>query len=521
MELNKHILWVDDEVNLLKPHIIFLENKGYKVTAAYSGEEAIEKCQKTNFDLVLMDEMMPGLDGLSTLKIIKEKNELIPIIMVTKSEEEWLVDEAIAEKIDNYLIKPVNPTQVFIACRKILDDEKIEKEKNIKQFLSFYQDLQLVDIKNYDFQNWIDLNNQLCKWSIKLDSIEETTFKEMLIEQSERINRIFQEFYLSNYKKWLNEKNDINPILSKDIFSNNFLPVIKNNKNLIVIIIDCFKMDQWFKISGLLSNNFKINEQSHFSIIPSATPFARNAIFSGLMPLEIKNQYPDFWSKMFKEGKMNQYEDKLFLSELDKRGINKSFKYVKISNFDEGQKFYNKINDYKNINILSIVVNFVDILGHSRSESEVLKELIPNESAYRNAIYNWFENSWLYDCFKEFSNWNAEILLTSDHGNVKVSKPAAVKADNMTSKGVRYKYGRNLNVDSKKAYKIGNPEKFLLPKLDVNTEYIIAKDSSYFVYSNKYHKYVNIYKDSFQHGGISMDEIIVPLINLKSKNEES
>ncbi len=516
----KHILWVDDEVDLLKPHIIFLENKGYKVSTVYSGEEAIEKCQQTSFDLVLMDEMMPGLDGLSTLKIIKDKNELIPIIMVTKSEEEWLIDEAIAEKIANYLIKPVNPTQVFIACKKILDDEKIEKDKNIKDFLSFYKYLQNVNIKEYDFQNWADLNNQLCKWSIKLDSIDDNTFKEMLNEEIEKINKMFQEYYLTNYKNWLNKKNEANPILSKDIFNNNFLPIIKNDKKLIIVIIDCFKMDQWFKISNLLNNNFEINEKSHFSIIPTATPFARNAIFSGLMPLEIKEKYPDIWDKMFKEGKMNQYEDQLFLNELSKKNISKSFKYVKISNFEEGQKFYNKINDYKNINILSIVVNFVDILGHSRSESDILKELIPNESAYRNAIYNWFENSWLYDCFKEFSNWDSEIILTSDHGNVKVSKPAAVKADNMTSKGVRYKYGRNLNVDSKKAYKIKKPEDFLLPKFDINTEYLIAKDYSYFIYSNKYHKYVNIYKDSFQHGGISMDEVIVPLINLKSKNEK-
>ena len=518
MDSIKHILWVDDEVDLLKPHIIFLENKGYKVSTVYSGEEAIERCQEINFDLVLMDEMMPGLDGISTLKIIKEKNTLLPVIMVTKSEEEWLVDEAIAEKIANYLIKPVKPTQVFIACKKILDDEKIEKDKNIKEFLSFYKELQLVNVDNYDFNNWIKLNNQLCQWSIRLDSIDDATFKEMFEEQIEKINKIFQDYYISNYKRWLSNDSIENPILSRDILNNNFLPVIQNNKNLIIVIIDCFKMDQWYKIASLLNSNFEIDENSHFSIIPTATPFARNAIFSGLMPLEIKEQYPDFWNKMFKDGKMNNFEDKFLMQELSKRNISKSFKYVKISNFEEGQKFYNKINDYKNINILSIVVNFVDILGHSRSESDILKELIPNESAYRNAIYNWFENSWLFDCFKEFSNWNSEIILTSDHGNVKVNKPAAVKADNMTSKGVRYKYGRNLNVDTKKAFKIKNPENYLLPKLDVNTEYLIAKDSNYFVYSNKYHKYVNIYKDSFQHGGISMDEIIVPLIKLKSKN---
>jgi len=517
MKQLKHILWVDDEVDLLKPHIIFLEEKGYKVSTVYSGEDAIELCKKKNIDLVLMDEMMNGLDGLSTLKIIKEINIAIPIIMVTKNEEEWLMDEAIGEKISNYLIKPVSPSQVFIACKKILDNEKIGTEKNIKEFLVFYNNLQTESINAYDFEQWVQLNTELCRWSIKLDEINDNTFKDMFYEQVEKINKIFQEYYLTNYKTWINSKNN-KPILSNNIFNNNFLPIINSNKNLIIVIIDCFKMDQWIKISHLFHSNFTISEDSHFAIIPSATPFARNAIFSGLMPSEIKDNYSTIWHKMFKEGRMNGYEDELFISELKKRNINKSFKYVKISNYEEGQKFYNKINDYKNINILSIVVNFVDILGHSRSESDILKELIPNESAYRNAIYNWFENSWLYDCFKEFANWNSEIILTSDHGNVKVNKPATVKADNMASKGVRYKYGRNLNVDKKRAFKIKNPKDYKLPTFDVNTEYIIAKDSNYFIYSNQYHKYVNMYKKSFQHGGISMDEIIVPLIKLKVKN---
>jgi len=464
-----------------------------------------------------MDEMMTGLDGLSTLKIIKKDSPDLPIIMVTKNEEEWLMDEAISEQIANYLIKPVNPSQVFIACKTILDNEKISSEKNIKEFLSFYNDLQTEDIGSFDFEQWSKLNNALCRWSIKLDEINDNIFKDMFAEELEKINKVFQKYYLNNYTNWI-KNNSKTPVFSNHLFDEVFLPIINNNKNLIIVIIDCFKMDQWIKISELLSNKFDIIESSHFSIIPSATPFARNAIFSGLMPSEVKEKYPEIWKQMFKEGKMNAFEDELFSSELKQRNINKSSKYVKISNYENGQKFFNKINDYKNVNILSIVVNFVDILGHSRSESDVLKELIPNEAAYRKAIYNWFENSWLNDCFKEFSSWNSEIILTSDHGNMKVDKPAAVKADNMASKGVRYKYGRNLNVDEKKAFKIKDPSNYMLPSFDVNTEYIVAKDSNYFVYSNQYHKYVNMYKNSFQHGGISMDEIIVPLIKLKGKN---
>ena len=520
MNDKKHILWVDDEVNLLKSHIIFLQEKGYHVTSVYSGEDAIEICFKERIDLVLMDEMMAGLDGLSTLKIIKKDLPELPIIMVTKNEEEWLMNEAIAEKISNYLIKPVNPTQVFIACKKILDDAKIENEKNIKEFLSFYNNLQNTNYSTYNYQDWIELNNTLCSWSIKLDEINDNTFKTMFAEQYGNINKLFQEFYLNNYKSWLVENND-HPNLSSHLFDNVFSPIIKSDKKLILIIIDCFRMDQWKKISSILRTDFDINEDSHFAIIPTATPFARNSIFSGLMPAEVKSKYPELWEKMFKGGKMNGYEDQLFLNKMKSEGIDKSYKYVKISNFNEGKRFYNKINDYKNIDVLSIVVNFVDILGHSRSESEVLKELIPNESAYRNAIYNWFENSWLYQCFMEFSNWDSEIILTSDHGNIQVDKPAPVKADNQASSGIRYKYGRNLNVDDKKSFKIKRPEEYLLPSMAINTEYIVAKDSYYFIYKNEYHKFVNIYKNSFQHGGISLEEVIVPLISLKNKDAKN
>tara|TARA_B100000029_G_scaffold514323_1_gene616719 strand:- start:1498 stop:3048 length:1551 start_codon:yes stop_codon:yes gene_type:complete len=516
MNIQKHILWVDDEIELLKPHIIYLEEKGYEITAVNSGEDAIVACKENNIDLVLMDEMMTGLDGLSTLKILKDKEPLLPIVMVTKNEEEWLMEKAIAEKISNYLTKPVNPSQVYIACKNILDNEQISEQQTIKEFLKFYNEIQGVDFKQYNYDDWIALNNKLVNWAIKLDKINDHSFKGMFEEQKIILNNLFYNFYKQNYENWLVSDNN-KPILSCDLFDQSFLPSIKKDSNLIVIIIDCFRIDQWKKISNILYQDYNIIEKSHFSIIPSATPFARNSIFSGLMPLDIKNKYPDIWSKMFIDKKMNAYEDILFKNKLNDMKINQSFKYVKISEHDEGKKFYNKINDYKNVNILTIVVNFVDILGHSRSESEILKELIPNESAYRQSILNWFQNSWLLDCLKEFANWNTEVVITSDHGNTIVNKPVSVKADHKSSKGVRYKYGRNLTLDSKKALKIRNPKNYMLPMLDVNTEYIIAKDLNYFIYNNQYHKYVNMYKNSFQHGGISLDEIIVPLIHLKPK----
>tara|TARA_Y100000590_G_scaffold145477_1_gene167315 strand:- start:2160 stop:3710 length:1551 start_codon:yes stop_codon:yes gene_type:complete len=511
---NKRILWVDDEIDLLKSHIMFLESKGYNLISSSSGEDAIEICDNELIDLVLLDEMMTGMDGIETLKIIKEKHPNIPVIMVTKNEEEWLMEEAISEKISNYLIKPVNPSQVLIACKNILDNKKISDEKNTKDFLSYYNDLSNLDFLNLDYKEWLDVFKKLCEWMIKLETFESNNFSDLLYEQKDILNKQFIAFVQNNYVNWIKNE-DRDPIMSPDIFDKTISPILSNNKKIIFIIIDCLRTDQWKGISPFFDKKFNINEDFHLSILPTATPFARNSIFSGMFPDEIKQQYPELWKKMFVEKKFNKYEDELFQLLLDKKGFSsKKQSYVKISDFNAGKKFFNKINDYKNVDVLNIVVNFVDILGHTRSESEILKELIPNEAAYRNSIYNWFQNSWLKDCISVFSDWNADIVLTSDHGNSIVDHPSVVKADNTASTGVRYKYGRNLNVKDKNILKIENPEDYKLPMFDVNTQYLISTGDNFFVYSNEYHKYINMYKGTFQHGGISMDEMLVPLIHL-------
>ncbi len=516
MNNNNKILWVDDEIDLLESHIIYLTEKGYSVSKVNSGEDAIEFCKNNHVDLILLDEMMTGIDGITTLKEIKDINKDIPIIMVTKNEEECFMEEALSEKISYYLTKPVNPSQILMACKKVLDTKQISSDKLIKDFLDFIKKIQTKNYNNLDIHEWKILFHELCDWSLKIDEINNVDFKKILEDEKEIINNNFSKYIPKIYKHWLDNKED-RPILSNDIFSKCLKPII-DNKKLIFIIIDCFRLDQWKQISSLLKDNYEIKEDIHVSILPTATPFARNSIFSGMMPLEIKNKYNELWKKMFLEKKYNGYEDELFRNILNENNYNnKSFHYEKISHHDEGKKFYNKLNNYKNVDVLSIVVNFVDILGHSRSESEILKELIPNESAYRLAVYNWFKNSWLKDCLLEFSNWDADIIITSDHGNTIVSKPSKVKADSTVSQGVRYKYGRNLNINQKDIFKIENPEKYLLPSFDVNTQYIIAKENKFFVYHNQFNKYANLLKNSFQHGGISLDEMFVPLIHLKTK----
>ncbi len=513
MEVNKkNILWADDEIESLKPHIMFLEDKGYNVIAVNSGEDAIDVCSNKKIDVLLIDEMMTGLDGLSTVSIIKNKYIDIPIIMVTKNEEEWLMEEVIGVKIEDFLTKPVNPSQILMACKKVLDKKDISTKKTIREFIDFFNSVN--NLKIDDIKDWISIYSKICDWSIELDNIDDANIQNMFFEQRELLNSQFSKFIVENY---INLINDESAVFSNKVFDNFLHPIINNNQKLIFIIIDCLRLDQWKQISQFLSDSFRIVEDHHISVIPTATPFARNAIFSGLFPSEIKENYPEIWNRMYSEKKLNHYEDVFFKKLLEKKHINKSFHYSKISDYNEGEKFLNKLNDYKNIDILSIVVNFVDILGHSRSESNVLKELIPNESAYRKSIVNWFEKSWLKNAMNIFNEWDADIVITADHGNTQVKKPIIVKADHSASLGLRYKYGRNLNIKNQDVLKIENSIDYKLPSFDMNTQYVISKNNNFFVYKNDYHKYVNMFKNTFQHGGITMEEMIVPVAHLKSK----
>ena len=514
--MKKNILWVDDEIELLESHIIYLSEKGYSVLKANSGEDAIEICKKSNIDLILLDEMMPGIDGIATLKIIKSEYPDLPVIMVTKNEEEDFMEEALGEQISYYLTKPVNPSQILMACKKILENSKIENDKLISDFLKYVNKVQNYNFDKLDYDDWKKIYTDFSNWSLKVEEINNLSFIEILNDQKKLLNKKFNNYIVYNYKNWVKSP-DSRPLLSSDLFKKIFEPVF-DRKQLIIIVIDCFRFDQWLQICPMLKDVFQIKEDMHMSILPTATPFARNAIFSGMLPNELKLKLPNLWSAMFKEEKYNKFEKELFENALNiNNKSNKSFHYEKIINVNDGKKFYNKLNDYKSVDILSIVINFVDILGHSRSESQILKELIPNESAYRLAVHNWFKNSWVKDCLIDLANWDADILITSDHGNTIVSKPVKVKADSTASLGIRYKYGRNLNFSDKDVLKIKNPDDYGLPSFDVNTEYIISSDSKYFVYENQFHKYSNILKNSFQHGGISLDEVLVPLIHLKNK----
>ena len=513
-----NILWIDDEIQFLKPHIIFLEKKGYNVDFVHSGEDGIELLKIKSFDIILLDEMMTGMDGLETLKKIKKNQPDIPVIMITKNEEEWLMDEAIASDIENYLIKPVNPSQILMACKNTLDSKKIIANVTSEKYLETFNLLNQKINEVSNLEDWYKIYDILTDWEIKFDSINNKDLYNIFRAQYKDANNRFSDYIQDKYLSWMNQKSN-RPIFSNDIIKNFLIPKVKKNKKTILIILDCLRLDQWKIISSCLHSYFKIDIKNYLSLLPTTTYISRNAIFSGCFPLETQNKYPEIWNKMSKDTySYNSYEKVLFEQQLSKFGVKESPYYIKISNYKQGIKLSNKLNQYKNINCIAIVINFIDILTHARLESKFIKEIVPNESANRDIIKTWFENSWLFESLKKISSWEGrEIFITSDHGSTTTTKPIIIKADRQTTTGIRYKLGSSLDVNSKDAMIIKNPEQYNLPKTSMNNNYIIAKSNNYFVYPNSQNKFINMYQNSFQHGGISMEEMIIPFATLKPR----
>lgn len=513
-----HILWADDEVNLLKPHIRFLEERGYEVTAVYSGEDAIHEVDQGNFNLVLLDEMMAGMDGLQTLQEIKLKNPALPVIMITKNEEEWLMDEAIAANIAGYLTKPVNPSQILIACKSMLEQTRIRSDKTTSRYLDEFQDLSHRVNSADSLDDWLSIFHDLTNWDVEFDKHRDLGLDQLLSEQHLTANQRFGQFIASNYLDLLDGSN--NHVFSHEVMKKIVFPHLKNGTRVVMVVIDCLRLDQWKAMRPLLEDRFSIDEQTYLSILPTATPFSRNAIFSGLLPDQFPARYPKEWREMQRdESSMNKFESQ-FLEDLLKRSDYGSVqaKYFKLITAEEGQRLLGRLSEYRSVNLLAMVANFVDMLAHHRAESDVIKEILPDESGYRATICSWMEKSWMRELLDKLMDWeNTIIIITSDHGSIQVDKPVRLLADRMTSAGVRYKYGRNLNCPDKTGLNIKHPADYHLPADDVTTNYVIARDRNFFVYPTEYHKYVKRFEGSFQHGGISLEEMIVPLAILRPR----
>ncbi len=521
---DKNILWVDDEIELFRSHIIFLSDKGYNVDTSTNGEDAITAVSEKNYDLIFLDEMMPGLGGLETLAKIKAINANIPVVMITKSEEESLMDEAIGGKIKDYLTKPVNPSQVLLVCKKILEGRRISVQQTTKDYLTDLNEISLQLLDNLTFEQWIEIYLKFVNWGIELDKHPDTSLKQTLDENLREANKEFSKFIEKNYRDWINTSETASrPILSTEVTEKFVLNPIKKQKDVAVFyfVLDCMRLDQWLTMEAHLMDYYNIRKDYYYSILPTATPYARNSLFSGLFPAEIEKYYPDLWqSGSDDERSMNKYEKELlhFLIKRLHLNLKNEAKYIKIIDPEVGKNFMQNILSYTNNHLTAVVVNFLDMMVHGRSDSDLLKEIAPDESAFRSLTNSWFTHSTLFEALKALSKVkNVKIVITTDHGSIRAMRGAKVLGDREASTSLRFKYGRNMKVDNKHAIYIKNAADYKLPKRSVTINYIIAKEDYYFVYPTEYHKYLAYYKDTFQHGGISLEEMILPIITMDPK----
>lgn len=510
------ILWADDEVDLLKAQILFLKDKGYDVTAVSNGQDAIDKCNEGDVDVIFLDEHMPGLSGLETLSQIKQRQPNIPVVMITKNEEENIMEEAIGAQIADYLIKPVKPNQILLTLKKIIDHERLISEKTNTDYRQQFQQLYMEFTSNPDMEGWKEIYKKLVEWELKLSQAETKEMQEVMLMQKEEANAEFNKFIIKNYLEWLHSK-DV-PLLSHNLIKKKVLPNIDNTTPFIFLLIDNLRLDQWMILKPFIEKLFKQKEEGTFySILPTTTQYSRNAIFSGLFPLEIQKQFPDAWKTDAEEGGKNMFEKELLLNQLKRNNLNIKADYFKISNQHEAKVFNDNILNILNNDFTAIVYNFVDMLSHARTEMDIIKQLASDESAYRSLTISWFEHSPLYESLKKLSEKKCKLFITSDHGTIRVKHPAKIVGDKETTSNLRYKQGKSLQYEPKDVFTVKDPHLAFLPKSNVSSSYVFAKEDKYFVYPNNYNYYVNFYKNTFQHGGISLEEMIVPYALFTSK----
>ena len=534
------MLWVDDEIELLRAHILFLEKKGYEVVTVSNGTDALDKCRQRTFDLVLLDEMMPGISGLETLQRLKEISPATPVVMVTKSEEENIMDQAIGSKIADYLIKPVNPNQILLTLKKNIHRKEIVTEVTQSGYQQDFQQiaLQIDNCKTID--DWMDIYKRIVHWELELSSTD-SNMTDMLQMQKEEANNGFFKYIKANYMDWVKPqgvasspsatrnialrqrmqatKGVERPMMSVDIFKQKVFPLLDAGEKVFLIMIDNFRFDQWRVLAQEIGDMFDIEEDTYVSILPTATQYARNAIFSGLMPAKIAQMFPDLWVDEDEEEGKNLNEAPLIQTQLDRFRRHDSFSYHKINDSAAADKFMQKFNQLSANHLNVLVVNFIDMLSHARTESKMVRELANNESAYRSITISWFRHSVLAELFKLLAQSQYTVLITTDHGSIRATRPVKIIGDRNTNTNLRYKLGKNLNFNAKDVFVIKDPSAAQLPAPNLSTSYVFAAGDSFFAYPNNYNYYVSYYKDTFQHGGISMEEMIVPLITMRPRKK--
>ncbi len=510
------ILWADDEIDLLKPHILFLESKGYSVDRVTNGTDAIDKAEENAYDVIFLDENMPGISGLEALSKIKETTPLVPVVMITKSEEEFIMEEAIGSKIADYLIKPVNPNQILLSLKKILQQTQLVAQKTNVNYQQEFRQLGMQLNNRMDANEWTEMHRKLVYWELELEQAEDKAMKEIFDMQKKEANQLFCDFIEDNYLDWLNGTEDT-PYMLHNMIRTRVLPKIGKEK-LAVLVIDNLRFDQWKILEPLISKSYqKEEEYVIYSILPTATHYARNAFFAGLMPSEIEKKFPQYWRYEEDEGSKNQFEKELLEQQLKRLSKQCKWSYHKITNLEAGKKLNEQFNQIKDNDVNFVVYNFVDMLSHARTEMEMIRELASDEAAYRSLTKSWFEHSPLHELILKFREIGAHLTITTDHGTVKVNKPIKIVGERSTNSNLRYKVGRGLSYNAKEVFVVNKPTEAFLPQIKLSNEYVFAREADFFVYPNNYNHFVNYYGNTFQHGGISMEEMLIPYIELQPK----
>ncbi len=505
------ILWTDDEIDLLKPYILFLEEKNYRVSTAANGTDAVSLVETSDFDLIFLDENMPGISGLETLEQIKNIKPSIPVVMITKNEEEDIMDEALGGKIADYLIKPVNPKQILLTIKKHIDSKRLVTEKTTSSYQAQFSQIGMKINSARSFQDWVEIYTRLVYWEMELGSATKGGMDEVLRMQKTEANNEFSRFIRSNYAGWFSETSSDVPLLSHRLFRNKVFPLLEYGK-VVVVLIDNLRFDQWKIIEQEIVSFFRTEEEQIFSsILPTATLYARNAMFSGMMPAEIQEKHPGLWVNEDEEDGKNAHEEELCRIQMKRLGLDYSFNYEKVTNQRVGKKILEKYNDLLNFDLNILVYNFVDMLSHARTEMEMIRELAFDEASYRSLMHSWFQHSYLYDLLKQLAQQDVKLVVTTDHGAVRVTNPVKVIGDRKTSVNLRYKQGKSLNYNPKEVYEINRPGDILLPKSNMTSSYIFAMNNDFMVYPNNYNHFVNHFRNTFQHGGISMEEMLIPV----------
>lgn len=515
---NITILWADDEIDLLKPHILFLEEKGYEVIPVTSGNEAIDEMQEQPVDVVFLDENMPGMGGLEALSIIKEKWPQVPVIMITKSEEEHIMDEAIGGKISDYLIKPVNPNQILLSVKKHTQGRRLVSERSTMNYQQQFREIAMRLTEVRTAEEWQELYRRLVYWDIELTNTEDDNIHEIFTSQKQEANQQFARFYERHYEDWLNGRED-KPTMSHTLFRERLFPLLEEDRPTFLFVIDNFRYDQWRFLQPTIEQYLRTEQDGLFySILPTTTQFARNAMFAGLLPSEIARKYPHLWVNEDEEGYKNQHEPELLEEQLRRHGLNIRSSYNKVLNAQFGHKLADQMSNLMQNRLNVIVYNFIDMLSHARTDSNIVRELANDEQAYRSVTLSWLEHSPLLEMLKRLGERNCNVVLTTDHGSTRISNPIKVKGDRDISVNLRYKQGRLLDYNPKQLFEVKDPSRIFLPKLHITSPYIFAHPGDFFVYPNNQNQYTAYYMNTFQHGGISLEEILVPFVVLKPRN---